>query len=165
MTIRIGDTKPATPTIKLTGTRYNERTEVTTAYTSQDVSTKESLSGLTVSKASVLTFLGDVVVTFGTDGDSYTDAVYANTDTNYVGHSNMGADRKVNDEAQLYYTLNGKDPIRTKANLYYGQTITLKANKSGSDNTVIKVKKYAGGQWSDVGIAEVKIVRSNKNAV
>jgi len=165
MTIRIGDTKPATPTIKLTGTRYNTRTEVRTAYTAEEVSTKESLSGQTASKGAILTFLGDVIVTFGTDGDNYTDAVYTNTSTNYVGHSNMGSDNKVNDEAQLYFTLNGKDPIRTKANLYYGQTITLKSNKSGSDNTIIKVKKYAGGLWSDVAIAEIKIVRSNKNAV
>ncbi len=64
--------------------------------------------------------------------------------------------RTVGGNFEIYYTLNGKDPIRTKAYLYTGQ-FTLSDNKSGGDNTVIKARSYLNGLWSDVAKMELRI--------
>jgi hypothetical protein len=166
MTISIGDNKPATPVISITGTQYDESTTVSTSYSATAVSTvpvKNSENSFT--KSEILTFLGDISFTVAASGDNYTDATYPNTTADFVGKKNMGSDNIVGDVAETFYTLNGKDPKRTKNYLYKGSAITLTANKSGSDNTIIKARRFAAGQWSDVAIAEIKIVRSNENAV
>jgi hypothetical protein len=57
---------------------------------------------------------------------------------------------------EVYYTLNGKNPTRTKAYLYTGPFV-LSENKSGSDNTIIKARAYKNGIWSDVAKIELVI--------
>jgi hypothetical protein len=163
MAISINTNKPATPIIKITGTQYDETTEVSTAYVATSVTTSTVLTDAnTVSKSSILSFVGDVSFTIATTGDSYTDATYSST-ADFVGKKNMGSDNKVGNIAETYYTLNGKDPVRTKAYLYKGQAITLKTNKSGSDNTIIKARKYVAGQWSDIAVAEIKVIKTVGN--
>lgn len=61
-------------------------------------------------------------------------------------------------ESETYYTLNGKNPKRTKSNLYTGQII-LRRNTSGSDNTILKARTYRAGKWSEVRKVEIRIVR------
>jgi hypothetical protein len=62
----------------------------------------------------------------------------------------------IGDNFEIYYTLNGKDPIRTKAYLYTG-AFELSDNKTGSDNTVIKARSYVNGLASDVAKIELRI--------
>jgi hypothetical protein len=58
--------------------------------------------------------------------------------------------------AEIRYTLNGKDPSRTKFHIYR-DSFYIKTNKSGSDNTILKARVYYQGQWSDVVTVELKI--------
>jgi hypothetical protein len=56
-----------------------------------------------------------------------------------------------------YYTLNGKDPSRTKAELYTGP-FTVRQNKSGGDNYVLKTRSYINGIASPVRRVDFRIV-------
>ena len=60
-------------------------------------------------------------------------------------------------KAEIRYTLNGKDPSRTKYTIYRG-SFTLSQNASGSDNIILKARVYRMGQWSPVKTVEVRIV-------
>jgi len=64
----------------------------------------------------------------------------------------------VNNIAYIYYTLNGKDPSRTKSNLYTGP-ITLRHNQFSGDNVIVKARVYFEGQSSSVTVANINIVR------
>lgn len=66
--------------------------------------------------------------------------------------------------AETYYTVNGKDPVRTKANLYTGKFL-IKRNESGGDNTILKARTYVNGQASPVMKVEFRIIRPNENLV
>lgn len=67
-------------------------------------------------------------------------------------------------KSDTYYTLNGKDPVRTKANLYTGKFL-IKRNESGGDNTILKAKTYVNGQESKVMKVELRIIRPDENLV
>lgn len=67
-------------------------------------------------------------------------------------------------ESETYYTLNGKNPKRTKSNLYTGRFF-LRRNTSGSDNTILKARTYRAGQWSEVRTVEIRIARKVKTKV
>jgi len=69
-----------------------------------------------------------------------------------------------NTHAEIYYTLNGKDPVRTKANLYTG-IFTVKRNESGSANTILKARTYCQGKASKVIKVEFRIIRPDENLV
>lgn len=69
-----------------------------------------------------------------------------------------------NTHAEIYYTINGKDPMRTKSNLYTG-VFTIKRNESGSDNTILKARTYVQGRASEVIKVEFMIIRPNENLV
>jgi len=56
-----------------------------------------------------------------------------------------------------YYTLNGKDPKRTKANLYTG-AFTVRQNKSGGDNYILKARSYINGIASPVRRVDFRIM-------
>lgn len=58
--------------------------------------------------------------------------------------------------AEIYYTVNGKDPSRTRSYLYTGQTELL-GNSSGSDNTILKARTYYNGKASEVVTFEFRV--------
>jgi hypothetical protein len=62
-----------------------------------------------------------------------------------------------NETMYTYYTLNGKDPSRTKAQLYTGP-FTVRQNKSGGDNYVLKTRSYINGIASPVRRVDFRIV-------
>ena len=64
-------------------------------------------------------------------------------------------DIEVNRTAEVYYTLNGKDPIRTKSNLYT-EPFTLHRDTAG-DKTIIKVKTYYDGKESEMETVYIKL--------
>ena len=63
----------------------------------------------------------------------------------------------VNNIAYIYYTLNGKDPSRTKNNLYTGP-VKFNSNLTG-DNITIKARTYYQGKMSGVSVARINIAR------
>ncbi len=67
-------------------------------------------------------------------------------------------------DSETYYTINGKNPKRTKSNLYIG-AFTLRRNESGTDNLILKVRTYYQGKWSKVFKTEFRIGRDNSNLV
>ena len=66
--------------------------------------------------------------------------------------------------AETYYTTNGKDPVRTKANLYTGKFL-IKRNESGGDSTILKARTYVNGQASPVMKVEFRIIRPDETIV
>jgi len=83
--------------------------------------------------------------------------------TEFVGETQI-SDRDYGQFSETYYTLNGKNPKRTKSNLYIGPFI-IRRNESGSDNVVLKVRTYYKGNWSKVFKTEFRIGRNNTNLV
>jgi hypothetical protein len=63
-----------------------------------------------------------------------------------------------NELAYTYYTLNGKDPKQTKANLYLAPFV-VRRNASGIDNYILKTRTYINGISSKVRKVEFRIVR------
>jgi len=87
---------------------------------------------------------------------TWTSASYSNRSATDIVGKTVQAVGTVAQAAETYYTLNGKDPTRTKANLYTG-AFTLRSNKSGTDNTIIKSRTYQGGRSSEVITVEITI--------
>lgn len=150
--------KPEKPIIKLTGTKYNTVDGTTTSLSATAQTTNIAQSGLTVTKQGPVTMVGEVTVTLAAGGSE----VLSTQDTthNFVGELNMGTDLKVGDERQIFYTLNGKDPKRSKNYLYREPFAISKWNKTGSDNTIIKARTYYAGVWSDVEKIELRITNA-----
>ena len=73
----------------------------------------------------------------------------------FVGEQPGGLQQ--NSTMYTYYTLNGKSPKRTKANLYTGP-FTVRQNKSGGDNYVLKTRSYINGIASNVRRVDFRIV-------
>ena len=70
----------------------------------------------------------------------------------------------VNEKSNTYYSLNGKDPLRTKVNLYTGP-FTIKRNTSGTDNIILKARTYVQGLESKVIRVDLKIISHDSNLV
>lgn len=68
---------------------------------------------------------------------------------------------ELNKKSNTYYTLNGKDPTRTKSYLYTG-SFTIRRNTAG-DNVILKVRTYVRGHWSKVRTVELKIAGKGKD--
>lgn len=130
----------------------------------ESVTTQEVvISGTDVTKRSEVVFRGDVTVTITPDS-TYTANSYSNRDSaDFVGATTV-SNNEVARYSETYYTVNGKDPIRTKANLYTG-AFTVRRNLSGSDNFILKARTYCQGQWSEVNKVEIRIIRTNDNNV
>ena len=73
----------------------------------------------------------------------------------FVGEQSGGLEK--NATMYTYYTLNGKNPNRTKANLYTGP-FTVRQNKSGGDNIILKTRSYINGVASPVRRVDFRIM-------
>ncbi len=69
---------------------------------------------------------------------------------------------KIGRYSNIFYTLNGKDPRRTKSILWDGNIIILKENTIG-DTVLLKARTYYQGEWSDAVTVEFRIVKSRSN--
>ena len=77
--------------------------------------------------------------------------------------------KNVNHLAETYYTLNGKDPVRTKANIYNYHDkndtnndlgFVLSANNTGNSLLTVKAVTYQTGKKSKIAIAKFRIVQT-----
>jgi len=62
---------------------------------------------------------------------------------------------------KIYYTVNGKDPTRTKKYLWKNRNLYFHYDTSG-DSVVLKARTYYQGKISDVLTVEFQIKRANK---
>ena len=125
-------------------------------------------SGLVVTKRAEIAFKKDFTVELIPDSKfEQSGYAYLNNQTKpynevsthintVLGQNTSGLAK--NKKAETYYTLNGKDPIRTKANLYTG-AFTIRRNSSG-DNTILKTRTYVQGYKSKVRTVELRIVKT-----
>lgn len=94
--------------------------------------------------------------------NSYSPAL-SNYDGNQIGALSFQGPQQVVGNAlglasETYYSLNGKDPKRTKSNLYV-RPFRIRRNTSGSDNIILKARTYRAGQWSTTRTLKIRIVR------
>ena len=148
-----GNNKPGMPQFKLTGEQViTENPATTTTLTSSTVDAWLTKSGSNFTQQDVILMNGATVVEIA-DPDGKTPPTYGSGD--FVGGKPFSG-TTIGNNLEIYYTINGKDPVRTKAYLYTG-SFELNDNKSGSDNTIIKARSYYRGQWSDVAKIELRI--------
>lgn len=158
------------PTITIVGQRVRDTSLIGGAGTyggSNDTDSittlEETISGTDVTKRGVLTYIGDVTITLTPD-TTYTANSYSNRSSVDIVGSTPVASNLVAGYSETYYTLNGKDPVRTKANLYTG-AFTLRRNMSGTDNTIVKARTFVRGKESPVMKSEIRIIRTNDSNV
>ena len=172
------------PTITITGKRINisgtQRTGfndaqprhadlVNTAYTFDHAEVVDSTSGTRIDvtnglldKTQIPVFWGNVTLTLAT---SYTTTVYNPTGV-YIGRQRVADVNRgnkalvdVGGTAELIYTINGKDPSRTKSNLYVvGATDPVTIRRNNGESITIKARVYRGQDASPVAIARIRIV-------
>lgn len=168
--------KLTAPTISLTGTavspnkEYTDGTFTVTAGiaespNSNDSSSKQfSIDNGRVERTLVFDDLVDVNMsatglTLKTRDNT---SVPASRPTFYGDLAGVMNDSPQADVAEIRYTVNGKDPSRTK---FYrwgiddASTIRLQMNKTGGGETVLKARTYYRGRWSDATTVRVKIAR------
>jgi len=125
------------------------------------------ITALDFRKREVLVYQGNVRVAIIPDtlNGRFEPRVYTNRDKlNDIIGSNEDIKTQMNRRSETYYTINGKDPVRTKANIYTG-AFTVRQNLSGSDNIVLKARTYCQGAASEVMTVEFRILRSDTNRV
>lgn len=80
------------------------------------------------------------------------------TSTNMIASGQLETGIFKNKDSNTYYTLNGKDPKRTKNNLYT-KPFTIRRNTSGTDNIILKVRTYVIGKVSETRTVDMRVVR------
>ncbi len=175
MTIKINqkNTKVDPPSItlygqKITAPYHNQKG----AYDTDTINTLEEVVGVeqhgltTVRKRESLLYRSDVDITFVLDKtyrlQSYGRSRQFAANEEFIGAMLPGVSG--NTHAEIYYTTNGKDPVRTKSNLYIGK-FTIKRNESGTDSTILKARTYVQGKASEVIKVEFRIIRPDENLV
>lgn len=148
--------KPGIPRFLLTGEQILGENIATSLTLTNDVwPTWTVKDGLTFTQQDVVVMSQTVdIVIADAVGGGNTIPSY-DTSGDFVGGTPFNG-RTIGGNFEIYYTLNGKDPVRTKAYLYTG-AFTLSDNTSGSDNTIIKARSYLNGLWSDVAKIELRI--------
>ena len=157
------------PVIKVTGYRIDAQTgQIGQSATISIGSQQVEQDGLVVSKREEIVFKKEVTVSLIPDAEFKVSPYgYLNNQIkpyNEVTRSELAVLGKnisglsKNEKSETYYTLNGKDPIRTKANIYTG-SFKIRRNSSG-DNTILKTRTYVQGYKSKVRTVELRIVKS-----
>jgi hypothetical protein len=139
-----------------------------TTITTDDIVSEDD--GMSYRNKEEYVYQGDVTVTITPDS-SFTANSYSKRDitgtvgdtADIIGKTQDSID-SVNKNSETYYTVNGKDPIRTKANLYTGPFLVRK-NLTGSDNIILKVKTFYRGSSSVTKTVEFRIMREDDSKV
>ncbi len=78
-----------------------------------------------------------------------------NTDLVFIGHLEGHG-------VEVRYTLNGKDPSRTKYQIYKGE-FNIKTGTASNSLISLKARTYERGKWSDVILVQFKIFSNYAN--
>jgi hypothetical protein len=167
--INKSDSTVQAPSISVSGILITEGVKASASSTSNFTTVKvttevtDGVSSITNRDESI--FFENVTVTITPDS-TFTAETYGNvtpynetaTSTLSVEGKNIVTNSEVSSKSSTYFTLNGKDPSRTKATLYTG-SFQIRRNASGTDNTVLKARTYVRGQSSPVMQVDLRIVR------
>lgn len=148
--------KPGLPQFSLTGERLiSENPPVSESIANEKIPAWIAQDGSDFTQQSIMTFSQTVTIgIIDAEGGGNTIPNY-DTSGDFIGGTPFNG-KTIGGNWEVYYTLNGKNPVRTKAYLYTGP-FTLSDNKSGSDNTIIKARAYKNGLWSDIAKVELII--------
>ncbi|MCK5763848.1 MAG: hypothetical protein KAH05_06995 [Clostridiales bacterium] len=150
--------KPGLPQFKLTGEKIiSENPAESTTLTSSVVPAWIVKDGTSFTQQDVIIMSESVEIEI-VDADGGGNVIPSYTDGDFMGGKPFNG-TTIGGNFEIYYTLNGKDPVRTKAYLYTGK-FDLSTNQSGSDNTIIKTRSYINGLWSEIAKIELRIAAS-----
>jgi hypothetical protein len=157
-------TRVQPPNITLTGQRvrhargtYNADQDTEAVHTD-----KVRVSGTDVRTRTRLDFRGRVRVRITPD-DNWPSRTYNRRVLGDVVGRAVQDNSHFGQRSETYYTLNGKDPVRTKANLYTGR-FDIYRNGPGSGTIVLKARTYCQGYVSEVRTVEIKIIPKDISA-
>ena len=147
--------KPGLPQFQITGEQItSENPAESTALTDEVITAWMVKDGTTFTQQDVIVMSQSVEIEI-IDATGGGNIIPSYTSGDFMGGKPFNG-ATIGGNFEIYYTLNGKDPVRTKAYLYTGP-FTLSDNKSGSDNTIIKARSYINGLASDVAKIELRI--------
>lgn len=163
------------PILTLSGTLIsvdgdgNTTTEVTTGLNFQGDNVQSSGDN-TYETEPEQVFNSDVLVTFSSAYtlDTRTSVTKATGVVVYgdAKDSNTGLTRAeaLAQNAEIRYTLNGKDPSKTKYRVAKSNVgLLMNRNYSGDDGTILKARVYYKGQWSPVTKVKIRITDVNQS--
>jgi len=173
------------PTITITGKRINisgtqrkgygdaqpaHADTTNTAYTFDHAEVVDSTSGTRIDvtngqldKSEIPVFWGNVILTLST---SYTTNSYEGPAGRHIGRvRSIDAARgtkaitlDVGANADLIYTINGKDPTRTKSYIYDDRSSGVTIRRNNGETIIVKARVYRNQTASPVTIARIRIV-------
>jgi hypothetical protein len=144
------------PKVYLSGTKVNATTGVESSVTDlQAINSVSSTGTNEYTKQDTLIFKDSVTVTLTTTLEQKNYADYSDTDNNRVGE--LTNPSNVN-KAEIRYTINGKDPSRTKF-YRYGDAFTLRRGTNhDSDSITLKARIYRQGVWSNAITVKLRVI-------
>jgi len=144
------------PKVYLTGTKVNASTGVESSVTDlQAINSVSNTSEGEYTKQETLIFKDTVLVTFTTTFDQKNYSDYSDSQNNRIGILNNPSN--IN-KAEIRYTINGKDPSRTKFYIYGDAFILRRGTNQDSDSITLKARIYRQGAWSDVMAVSLRII-------
>jgi hypothetical protein len=113
----------------------------------------------------ILTFVNSVRVTMTTslrEPSYYREGKGVLSDQTYEGAPDND-DNKINEDAEIWYTYNGTDPVQDKCYLYnFASTgFVLRNSPTGSELITLKARTFYRGQQSRIAIATFKIAQNS----
>lgn len=70
---------------------------------------------------------------------------------------NLGELNPTSGKGEIRYTLNGKDPCRTKFKIFQDEFVIRKGT-IGSEKVILKARLFTRGKWSDITSVEFKLM-------
>ncbi len=164
-----GNNKVNPPTIVLTGNLFNADTGSIGGGTSITIGSQKIIQdGIIVDNRDEIVFSEKIVIELtpdpAFDANSYVNIKPYNE---YSKTANLVQGKKAlegrNEKSDTYYSLNGKNPVRTKSSLYTAP-FTIKKNTSG-DNIVLKTRTYVQGFRSEVRRVDLRIINKSSKEI
>ena len=143
------------PRIFVTGTRVLNDGSTTEVSDYELFNNKRQTGDSTFQSETTFMFYGSVSVTMTTDLDTKNYGDYSDRQDARVGKF---LDESNKPKAEIRYTVNGKDPSRTKFTIYSDAVTLRKGVNQADDNIPLKARTYYRGQWSETVSVKLKII-------
>jgi hypothetical protein len=150
-----------TPTLLINGWQVDTKTGKRSRRTNLSVtgSVSQNLNTKVFRSNDPLTFRGDIEINFSSRYPLKTyNSVMKNNDL-FVGHPEYNYQYE---KAEIRYMITGGS-VKYKGRFKetYKEPIIIKENASGSDNTMVRFKIFYKGKWSEEGLVELRVIKTN----